>query len=289
MTCQVTSSAVKDNRGEVIYFISHLQDITEKRYYEVQLRKRNEELLKAKELAERNEKRLIELNATKDKLFSIIAHDLRSPFNGILGLSDVMIQNEQSFTPEVKKGFLKSINSTASNTLVLLNNLLNWGKSLTGQLKPDLKLTDLSLVVQNVIDIISPTANLKNISIKVVQSNEFNILTDEEMVKTILRNLISNAVKFTQKGGKINVILVLKQNQFEITISDNGIGIKEETRKKLFYIDTNITSPGTENEKGSGLGLVLCKEFVKKLGGKIWVESELGKGSNFKFTLPLNI
>lgn len=235
-----------------------------------------------------SETRFKDLNATKDKLFSIIAHDLRSPFNAILGFSELLIENIKDIEVAESEKYLEFINTSAKNTLILLDNLLNWAKSQTGQLTYLPEKIILSSIIQETIEMSNAAAIIKNISLNHNQTDEIEVYTDEDLLKTVLRNLISNAIKFTKSGGYINVVVILEQNKVEISISDNGVGINAEIRKQLFNISTNITSTGTENEKGSGLGLVLCKELLEKLGGNIWVESEEGKGSDFKFTLPLN-
>ncbi len=262
-----------NEKNEFYGIIGIMLDITE--------RKSAEESLKE------SEKKFRELNATKDKLFSIIAHDLRSPFNGILGLSELLIENFKKHEEIEAKEFLRLINSSAKETLVLLDNLLNWAKSQTGQIDFSPKEIDLSPIIFEIIELSNPIAKLKEISIIQNQSGEIKVYADEDMVRTVLRNLISNAIKFTKHGGEIIVSTAFDQNQVEISVSDNGIGMNAKTLKKLFDISTNTTTPGTENEKGSGLGLVLCKEFVEKQGGKIRAKSKVGKGSDFKFTLPL--
>ena len=233
-------------------------------------------------------KELVESNNTKDKLFSIIAHDLRSPFNSILGFSDLLFENLQEFETAETKELLGIINASAKNTLVLLDNLLNWAKSQTGQINFKPEKVVLSPIIQEVFELSNSSAKNKNILLNYIQSEEIVVLADPNMIKTVLRNLISNAIKFTNSKGKIDLTALQNNNFIEIAVSDNGVGMSNETRKKLFDISTNITTKGTANEKGSGLGLILCKEFVEKHGGKIWIESEEGKGSDFKFTLPLN-
>jgi PAS domain S-box-containing protein len=241
----------------------------------------------AEQSLKESETQFRDLNATKDKLFSIIAHDLRSPFNGILGLSELLIDNHKKNETATSENYLRLLNSSTKETLVLLDNLLNWAKSQTGQI--DFKPKEISLpsLIRKTIALSNANAKLKDISVIQNQSVEIKVYADENMLMTVLRNLISNAIKFTNPGGIINISAILEQNQVEISISDNGVGINNETLQKLFDVSTNATSPGTKNEKGSGLGLVLCKEFVERHGGKISVTSEVGKGSNFKFTLPL--
>ncbi len=236
--------------------------------------------------AEKNAKKLKQLNATKDKLFSIIAHDLRSPFNSILGLSDMLLENNKNDIGIDTNQYLSLINSSAKNTLTLLDNLLNWTQVQTGDIEIKSEQTSLSSVLEEVLAILHPSIVLKNITINTHSPKEIIIFTDERLVKTILRNLISNAIKFTNQGGAIDVSIIVASNQIEVTVSDNGVGMNQKTLDQLFKISTNTTTPGTSNEKGSGLGLVLCKEFTEKLGGTIWAESEEGKGSDFKFILP---
>ncbi|EPR67121.1 PAS domain-containing sensor histidine kinase [Cyclobacterium qasimii] len=258
------------------FLIGVIRDISESKKAELALKK--------------SEGRFREINATKDKLFSIIAHDLRGPFNNIIGLSELLSKNEHENVAdnEQSEKYIEIINSTAKSTLTLLDNLLNWANSQTGGLSFRPEKIILSEVILEIIDLEKTLSIAKNITLKYTTTKEIAFYTDENILKTILRNLISNAIKFTNPGGNINVITATNEQQVEITIADNGIGMSEETADKLFDISTNITSLGTANEKGSGLGLVLCREFVEKLGGNIWVESVIGKGSNFIFNLPLN-
>lgn len=228
------------------------------------------------------------LNATKDKLFSIIAHDLRSPFNHILNFSELLLDEADSIETNQLEHYSKIINTSAKNTLVLLDNLLNWAKSQTGQLRFEAENHYFKNIIKEIIEHSSDSAINKNISLNYFNEEDIVVFADSQMLKTILRNLISNAIKFTNKNGTINIYAVYKDKITEIAVSDNGVGMNEETQNKLFNMDTNETSPGTAEEKGSGLGLVLCKEFVEKHGGKIWTESDLGKGSVFKFTLPID-
>ncbi len=268
---ELTISIVRNEANEPLYYLPVIQDIS--------VRYRAEQALKE------NEARLKKLNATKDKLFSIIAHDLRSPFNSVLGFSELLEENVHEI--EKVKKYVTIINSSVKRALVLLDNLLNWAKSQTGHISCNPTKFALLPVIQEIIELSNSQANIKNITIKKVQSDEIEVFADENMVKIILQNLISNAIKFTEIGGNINVIVISGKDQVEISISDNGIGIGEVEIKTLFNVFSNTTSLGTANEIGTGLGLVISKEFVEKLNGKIWVESEVGKGSDFKFTLPL--
>lgn len=245
-------------------------------------------ILQKKARIKQDKLKLEELNVTKDKLFSIIAHDLRSPFNNILGVSELLIRNLKDFEIEKSEKYVGFINSSAESTLVLLDNLLNWAKSQTGQINVNLKKSNLSSIIDEIIQQSNSAAIAKGISLIHKQPLNIEIFADEDMIKIVLRNLISNAIKFTNPEGCIRVVAIPKRDQVEISVTDNGIGINEEKLKTLFTVSTHITIPGTANEKGSGLGLVLCKEFAEKLGGNIRVESQEGIGSRFRFTLPLN-
>ena len=232
---------------------------------------------------------LYELNASKDKFFSIIAHDLKNPFNAIIGLSEMQKEEIRSGDLAGIEEYAGMINISAVQTLRLLDNLLEWANSQTGILlfKPvPIKLSEL---LNEEFSILNDMAIGKNIELKSSITDNFTIIADKNMIKTILRNLISNAIKFTHKNGKVEVKAIKNNQQVEISVSDSGIGMTKETMAKLFRIDANLSTSGTENEKGTGLGLFLCKEFVEKHGGKIWAESESGNGSIFKFSLPLDI
>jgi PAS domain S-box-containing protein len=242
---------------------------------------------KEAELAlEEKGKQIKEINLTKDKLFSIIAHDLRSPFNIILGFSRQLLKKYKSDNFEQTELFIKAIESSAKSTLLLLDNLLNWQKSQTGQLHFQPEFIKFRSITKEIDDLLNSTAVAKNISLNYFYSETIIIYADKNMLLTILRNLITNAIKFTNKGGEIDVFAVGNQNQIEITISDNGMGMNAEVKSKIFKIGDQITQSGTSGEAGTGLGLILCKEFVEKHQGKIWVESEVGEGCDVKFILP---
>jgi len=246
-------------------------------------------ILKKNMIIQQDKRKLEALNQTQNKLFSIIAHDLRGPFINILGLSDLLMGNvKETNNPDSEK-YTDLINSTAKNTLNLLDNLLNWAKSQTGELSFSPEKIMLTEVISEIIGLKMSHVKAKNISLEYSPTNEIVLFTDKNILGTILRNLISNAIKFTNLGGHIKVLATADQHQVEISISDNGVGMNKETIHKIFDLTTNVTSRGTANENGSGLGLVLCREFVEKLNGHLWVESEEGKGSTFKFTVPVPI
>lgn len=270
----ISADPIFDEKRNIISTVHIVRDINTRKKAEHKLIKK--------------EQNLSDLNSTKDKLISIIAHDLRGPFNNILGFSELLIKNVNNYDVAKFEKYLGIINSSTQNTLVLLDNLLDWAKSQTGQISFNPKKLLFSKIIQEMIKLKDSHAKSKDISLNYSSLDEIEVFADENMLKTILRNLISNAIKFTEKGGQININAILKQNHVEISISDNGIGMDENTLKELFKISSKATSHGTANEKGSGLGLVLCKEFIEKHRGEIRVESEEGKGSNFKFILPFN-
>ena len=231
--------------------------------------------------------KLAESNATKDKFFSIIAHDLKNPFTSILGFSNLILGNKSKFSEEDIINFVTQISDSAKNTFKLLENLLTWSRSQTGKLEYYPIVLNINSIICNSKSLIQYIAQGKNISIEFDVEKNIEVYADENMINTVIRNLLSNAVKYTHKGGKIVLKAVSQNNQLLIEISDNGVGIPPQKIEKLFKISEKVSTLGTENEAGTGLGLLLCKEFVEKNGGKIWVESTQNIGSKFFFTLPL--
>ncbi len=232
-------------------------------------------------------KQLSELNATKDKFFSIIAHDLKNPFNALLGFSTLLIDDFDVFSDEEKLDLIRTMDTASKNAYKLLQNLLEWSRSQTGSIQWEPDAVSLHEVVSTTIDLLSDAANAKEVSINSIVMPNIKIWADGNMAMTVIRNLISNALKYTPKGGDIKVYTKKVEEKIEITIEDNGVGINKDDLPKLFRIDVNHSTSGTNNEQGTGLGLILCKEFVEKNGGEIWVESIEGKGSKFKFSFPL--
>ncbi|MBA4408585.1 MAG: two-component regulator propeller domain-containing protein [Bacteroidota bacterium] len=256
-------------------------------YFSRVQRLKNQKILLEKSVALKTAK-LYELNASKDKFFSIIAHDLKNPFNTIIGFSEMLKEDIRTIDLETIEEFAGMINTSAVQTLSLLENLLEWANSQTGKILFKPIPINLSGLLNEEFGILNDMAKGKNIELKNSITEDLTILADKNMLKTILRNLTSNAIKFTYKNGKVEVKAFIDNNHVEISVSDSGIGMTKETMAKLFRIDANLSTSGTENEKGTGLGLILCKEFVEKHQGKIWVETEVGKGSQFKFTLPVS-
>jgi PAS domain S-box-containing protein len=243
-------------------------------------RKQSEDALRQSEVQLRNS------NATKDKFFSIIAHDLRGPFNAIIGFSDLLYNDYNHFDESEKISMIKNIHDASLGTFKLLENLLEWSRIQTGRSVPNFEPVDLCTIANTSLTFLKPMAEKKNI--KLFSGIHFGTIAfcDENMTTTIIRNLISNAIKFTPFGGDVRIWATIKETQVEITVGDNGVGMPPEIIQKLFLLDNSVKSKGTAGEMGTGLGLILCKEFVELNGGTIEVESEPGKGSKFRFTLP---
>ena len=233
-------------------------------------------------------KNLKDLNATKDKFFSIISHDLKSPLNQLLGLSEILQQEIESNRGEEVLKIAKLMNESAKSGRSLLENLLEWSRSQTGTINFVPEVLDIQKITNEVLELKGINANQKNISIKSKIKNGVIAFADRNMIKTILRNLISNSIKFTGKSGVIMLNAKKTNGLMTYAVTDSGIGISAEDIKKLFKIDINPKSIGSSVEKGTGLGLILCKEFIEINGGKIWVESKLDEGSTFKFSLPIS-
>lgn len=233
-----------------------------------------------------NDIRLHELNATKDKFLSIIAHDLRNPFNTIVGFSELLMGRIKSKDYTDCEEYAKNILTSSFNTLNLLTNLLEWAKSQTNKIALTLEYFDLRLLLNEIVKFSLESANQKQISIEKIMPADTMIFADRQMIGTIIRNLLSNAIKYTGISGKIIIQVQNISQGIKVEIQDNGVGIRAETINKLFRIDQSLSTRGTINEKGTGLGLILCKEFIDKHGGIIEAKSEVGKGSIFSFTIP---
>jgi len=238
--------------------------------------------------AQKIQDQLKDLYATRDKFFSIISHDLRSPFNAILGFSDILTEEWDELSEAERKNFLQNIRNTAHNTFDLLERLLEWTRIQTGKMKFSPILLGLCNLVQENFNLLAPAAARKFIRLVQEVPDERFVWADKDAILLVLRNLISNAIKFTRHGGVITVSAAPMNNLAVITVSDTGVGISAENIKKLFRFEEQLKTEGTDREKGSGLGLVLCREIIEKSGGRIWAESNEGEGSRFSFTLPLN-
>lgn len=277
------------------YLLDLEKQKTEKLYEETliineDLHNKSEEVITHKKEIEEKNKKLQESNATKDKFFTIIAHDLRSPFNAILGLSQLLVDNFNKFDISEQRKYIIHIHQSINKTYKLLENLLIWAHTQSETIEFNPKKENLFLLTEEIIELLRQYADKKSINILNQTNKNINVDADKNMLATILRNLISNAIKFTPQEGKITLKASLisgEKDYVKISIEDTGVGISSEIKSRLFKLSENISTKGTEDETGTGLGLILCKEFIEKHGGEIWIESELGKGSNFIFTLPV--
>lgn len=249
------------------------------------LQQSNEEIQAQKEELESKNLQLAELVRMKDKFFSIIAHDLKNPLNALIGFSDLLLANED-YSKEKRQKFTKLINESANHLYALLVNLLDWARSQTNSVQLSFEPIAISTVIAETIELLAEQAMSKNVSIINMVDQTVMVDVDKVTISTAFRNLVSNAIKFTASGGTIIVSIQVETTMVIVCVSDNGVGMTEAQLSKIFMIDSHNTTLGTANEKGTGLGLILCKEFIEKNGGKIWVKSELNKGSDFYFSIP---
>jgi|JI9StandDraft_1071089.scaffolds.fasta_scaffold00129_10 PAS domain S-box-containing protein len=273
---EIHYAPIKNKSQEIIGVLFTARDISEKKKSEQELNQYTSELES--------------LNLTKDKFFSIIAHDLRNPFAGILGVSEMLEEKLKETNTnnslELQK-MTQLIQTSSRSAYALLENLMQWAKTQTGELNFEPIITSIDAIIEATLPLVNGNAYKKNISIEKDLCPEKFIFADPALTNTILRNILTNAIKFTYPNGKIKIATRVNDSFVEVSISDNGIGIKEENINKLFRIDSKFSKIGTDSERGTGLGLILCKEFVEKQGGIIRVESEFGKGSTFTFSLPV--
>lgn len=253
---------------------------------EAELTHKNKEIEEQKAILERQRMELEALNSTKDKFFAIIAHDLKNPFSTVLGISELLAREFESFDSDSLRNFITQIYKYSNNTFNLLENLLQWSMVQTGRMPLRPKIINLKDVIEENVELLVGNARQKGISVHVSPCRNCSAYVDVNQITTVVRNLISNAIKFTPHNGKIFCNTEDNGNYWLISVKDTGIGISDTDLAKLFRIDSNHTTLGTSEEKGTGLGLILCKEFVERNGGKIWVESKVGEGSTFSFTVP---
>jgi len=287
----------QDNEPFIGVFI---KDITEKVSSNEEIHKLIEETLITKEFIEENagellilnakledsESKLLELNASKDKFFSIIAHDLRNPIQAFLAYLKMLGEDFENLSDDELHEAIKELNRSAKLLYRLLENLLQWSRLQRGDLTFNPINFDLSFIINQNIELVNLKAREKKIKLTHTLSDDLSTYADVNMVDTVLRNLISNALKFTPSGGEINISAEKIGDDIILTVSDSGVGMSQEVLNNLFSISHKHTSLGTHNEKGSGLGLILCKDMIAQNDGSITVESEIGKGSRFIVTLP---
>ena len=285
-----TDYVLKDRLGRLVFAVNRaLNDAARQEQWETA-----QDKLRDREIIERQNEELRKLNATKDKFFSIIAHDLRYGFNSILGFSQMLMTQVLKMDKEKIERMAQIIHQASSQAVDLLMNLIEWSLSQSGKLEFNPENVVLADVVTEIEPLFIPAARNKNIQIHTNIPDHLNAYADKVLLGTVIRNLISNAVKFTHPGGKI--MISAKENDQEVvfSVADSGIGIPKERVEELFRIDKSFSTEGTDKEKGTGLGLILCREFIEKHGGKIWAESsgtnsssvKNYRGSTFSFTIP---
>jgi len=252
--------------------VLNVRDVTERK-------KAEKDLLESKA-------RLSEANGTKDRFFSIIGHDLKSPFNSIVGFSEILLEQINIKDYNGIENYARIIHDSSNRAMNLLTNLLEWSRTQTGRIEFNPEYFELITIINEVVELLNGTAQQKSIFISKKLPHDIPVLADKAMVKTILRNLISNAIKFTNPGGEIIISIEQKEKELIVSVADNGVGIKKENIDKLFRIDYSYSTLGTNKETGTGLGLLLCKEFIEMNSGNIWAESNEVNGSIFNFSLP---
>jgi two-component system, sensor histidine kinase and response regulator len=255
------------------------QEIAQRQQAEEDLQVLNQQL-------QQTNQELAAANTSKDTFFSIIAHDLRTPFTSLIGLTEVMLEDFDRYEHEKLKGFLRKIHKAAQHTYTLLTNLLTWSRLERGVMEYEPVPVALHTIVRPVIDVLTLNATQKQIVFDNQIDRDVSVYADVQMVNTVIRNLLSNALKFTPSGGKVTISAQARANLIEIAVADTGIGMTPKQISALFRIDTKTSQRGTAGEEGTGLGLILCKELVEKNGGTIRVESTPDHGSTFFFPLP---
>ncbi|MBX3009278.1 MAG: PAS domain S-box protein [Melioribacteraceae bacterium] len=271
-TFEIISSPITDKKGKEIGSVYTFRDIT--------TRKKSEEAIKKSQLE------LIELNRIKDKFFSIISHDLKNPFQSLLGYAQMLKEEFDTYTVEEKKEIIEGILNISKKTQQLLDNLLNWARLQTNRIKIYEEEINLERLVDQIFDTLYVQASLKKVKLICDVSHHIKLKTDFDILSVVLRNLISNAIKFSYLSGTVRVLAVEKNDRVEISVIDAGVGMSPEIVEGLFDLKNLISERGTKGEKGTGLGLILCKEFIEKIEGTIWVSSIEGEGSIFTFSLP---
>lgn len=293
-------STIKEHEDKRILIV--IEDITRQkeeqaefeRYFEElqitrdDLEERSHDFALLNEKLRQSEMQLEEMNKNKDRFFSLISHDLRSPFNSLLGLTRLIYEDYDSFSPQEIKDSVYNLQQVAEGMYNLIEDLLDWSRIQFNNVQFEVEDFNLFEKTSTLIASLKSFANDKNITIVNVIPKDLELTADLHMITTILRNLINNSIKFTPKYGLIKVSAKRELDLILISVEDNGIGMKYDKVKNLFKVGSKVSSPGTEGETGTGLGLLLCKEFIEQHGGEIWVESEKDKGTKFTFTIPYN-
>ena len=267
------TDTIKNENGEVEQLVTRSRDVTSRKQAELALKK--------------SEKKLRELLATKDKFFSIISHDLRSPFNTFSGFLSLLKQKIRDGELEKSREIIDTMEKVSEDTLNLLTNLLEWSRTQTDSIRFEPEAMPLSTTCKLVSSLFDYPVHQKHLVLECRLDNQLMVRADKNMLESILRNLISNAIKYSNPGGTIMISGKKKGDRAEVTITDQGTGMEKEELDRLFRLEKSISKPGTAQETGSGLGLILIREFVKKHDSELHISSRPGKGSSFTFTLPL--
>ncbi|MDC1067735.1 ATP-binding protein [Candidatus Kapabacteria bacterium] len=236
----------------------------------------------------RTDNKLRELNATKDKFFSIMAHDLKNPLSIFALATETLHKEFDLLEKEEMMEYLEDLKINAQNIFKLLENLLTWSRTQRKKIGFQPDIVDLSFIIKNIYELFNETAKVKNINLTQPKLDEWKVYSDSNLINTILRNLVNNALKYTREGGNVKILIESKPKHYIISVQDDGVGMSDHVADSLFRIDVNTSTPGTNNEKGTGLGLIVCKEFSNLLQGEIGAKSKLGEGSTFYFTVPKN-
>ncbi len=300
----LTSSLVRDHLERPVFVIRMLEDISERKQAEVNMAHYTQLVAEHREALERQsdmllqlngemmqkQRELEEMNRSKDKFFSIVSHDLRSPFSSLLGISKLLAEGSSDLTREEISELAEAMNLQAHNVFDFMENLLKWAQAHTGRMQFKPTVIPLTEITSSVEMLLRENAVSKGLTLSNDVTQDVAVFVDENMIRSVVQNLVSNALKFTPSGGKVSIEArqhPTKTKLVEVRVTDTGVGMSEEDAQKLFRIDIVHTTKGTEDETGSGLGLILCKELVEKNKGTISVESTLGAGTSFIFTLPL--
>jgi len=258
---------------------------------EVEIKKQNIELEKINNNLEKlvieRTKALEEANATKDKFFSIIAHDLKNSFTGLLGYSDILMNDFDLFPDKEKKVIISAIRGVTEGTYKLLQNLLDWARVQTGNIQFVPEEFNLNGFISDEYSLLKSIAENKQITINLYPTEDLIVKADKNMISTVVRNMVSNAIKYTNAKGTIDLAISKAGKFAKVTVTDNGIGISPENMQKLFKVNEDYKTHGTNNEEGTGLGLIICKEFINKNDGEIAISSKPGKGTEISFSIPL--
>ena len=297
---------LKNKNGEVYGIVGICRDITRLKRIEIQLRKKSDELQETNSLLEERQQQTLRLaeelaqqtqdlrlintelehlNRTKDKFFSIIAHDLRNPFNAIIGFSELLRNDFDDMDRQQKLNLLELINVSSETAFNLLENLLQWARTQTDKIKFNPENFDLAEAIRSVINLHGINAEKKGVTFRIGIQDQTMVYADKNMINAVLRNLISNAIKYSGLGGEIILSASESADMVEVMVRDKGIGMNKENLGKLFRIDTYHSTSGTMGESGTGLGLLICKEFVEKNNGRIKASSIEGSGTILSFTL----